>query len=281
MSHRLAAAALIALLATACTTDIRPARLVDDGISPEAAAEGRAWIDRMVTAHGGLSAWKAHRDVEVVFTDTWPGWLARTAAMPWPQDGQTIVMGMLLGTDDARLTFRGGPDDGLTWGVQQWQTWRQPKGGAAVFEEDGDIRFWVPTMAYFFALPFRIGEASTVAYAGDTTLDGRSHAIVYATWGSAEPQDDIDQYVLYIDRESHRLSWAHYTVRDLMLADQGAVRLGDLRTVEGIVVPFEMTMVGSVGGDDVTHVMRLQSVDFGPGHPDSHYRPDPDRRGSK
>lgn len=278
---RLAPLALIASLTLACTTDLRPERLQHDGVSPEAAAEGRAWLDRMVEAHGGLAAWKAHRDVELVFTDTWPAWLPRTAAMPWGQDGQTIVMGMLLGTDDARLSFRGGPDDGVTWGVQQWQTWKQEKGGAPVFEEDGDVRFWVPTMAYFFALPFRIGEASVVAYAGDTVIDGRPHAIVYATWGSAEPQDEIDQYVLYIDRETHRLSWANYTVRDLMLADQGAVRLGDLREVEGIVVPFEMTMVETFGSDSVVHVMKLQSVDFGVGHPDAFYRPDPGRQGSK
>lgn len=274
---------LLACLAGAigCTTDLRPEVIEEGGITEASAAEARAWVDRMIAAHGGLDAWMAHRDATVVLTDTWPGWLTRTAAMPWPDDGQKMALSLLLGTDDARLDFVGGEWDGRAWGVQHWQTWQADKGGAPVFEPDDDVKFWVPTVAYFFALPFRIGEASVLGYGGERVIDGRPHAVVYATWGSAEPQDDIDQYVLYIDQETHRLTWSHFTVRDLVLADAGAVHYTDMREVEGIVVPFEMRIVGDVGGDDTLHVMAIESVDFGAGHPDDFYRPDPSRRGSK
>lgn len=275
------ALALLAAPLVACTTDIRPEVIAEDGITPESAAEGRAWLDKMVTAHGGVDAFKAHRDAEVVFTDTWPAWLTRTAAMPWPQNGQRIRMSLSTTTDDARLTFVGGELDGHTWGLQNWVTYTIEPGKSPAFEDDDDLRFWVPTMAYFFAMPWRIVEAGVVGYAGQQTIDGRPHAVVYATWGSAEPQDDIDQYVLYIDAETHRLTHAAYTVRELVLASQSAVRFSDFREVQGLVVPHTLTMVEEFGSDAVLHLMKLESVQFATGKPPTHLVPDPAREAAK
>lgn len=279
--HRAAAFALLALALGACTTDIRPEVLQDEGITPEAAAEGRAWLDKMVAAHGGADAFRAHRDAEVVFTDTWPAWLTRTAAMPWDENGQTIRMAASTTGDDARLTFVGGDDDGHAWGLQSWMTYTVEPDGAVEFDEDDDLRFWVPTMAYFFAMPWRIGEADVVAYAGTQDIDGRPHAVVYATWGQAEPQDDIDQYVLYIDAETHLLSHAAYTVRELVLASHSAVRYTDVREVGGLKVPHTLIMVEEFGSDAVLHRMEIESVRFTGGALADTLKPDPSRAGSK
>lgn len=279
-SLALAALLLPALLA-ACTTDIRPEAIEDDGISAEAAAEGRAWLDKMVAAHGGYDAFRAQRDAEVVFTDTWPGWLTRTAAMPWSENGQRVRMAVSTTSDDARLTFVGGDDDGHAWGLQSWMTYTVEPDGQPVFDEDDDLRFWVPTMAYFFAMPWRIVEAQIVAYAGDEIIDGRPHAIVYATWGSAEPQDDIDQYVLYIDKETHHLSQAAYTVRELVLASQSAVKFTDLREVQGLLVPHTLIMIEKYGSDAVLHRMEIESVRFAGGELEGTLRPDPSKVGEK
>ncbi len=272
---------VVAVALAACTTDIRPEVIEENGISPAAAAEGRAWLDKMVAAHGGAEAFRAHRDAEVIYTDTWPGWLTRTAAMPWPEDGQRIRMAVSTTGDDARLTFVGGPQDRHAWGLQNWMTYTVAPEGQPEFDEDDDLRFWVPTMAYFFAMPWRIAEAQIVAYAGEQDIDGRPHAVVYATWGSAEPQDDIDQYVLYIDTETHRLGAAAYTVRELVLASQSAVHFSDVRPVGGLQVPHTLTMVEEFGSDAVLHVMAIESVRFTGGALQSTLVPDPSKVGRK
>lgn len=273
--------ALTALLA-ACTADLRPPTLTAG--PPDAAAEaaGRAWVDKMQAAHGGADAWRAHRDLSVELRDAWPSWLVRTFAMPWPEDGQKMRVDQILGTDDVRIEFMDGPWRGRTWGVQSWLTWSATPGGEPVFEPDDAIKFWAPTVAYFLALPLRIGEATVVAYGGEATVRGRPHAVVFASWGTALPQDAIDQYVLYIDAETHWLTACAYTVRDMAGSITGAVFLDDARVVQGIPFAHRLTMVG--GPDDegsVTHRFDIDSVRFGTGRPESWFRPAPGRVGRK
>jgi len=280
MSRPLSLALAVALVCTACATDIRP-ESIEDGISEQAAAEGRAWLDKMAAAHGGVDRFRALGDAEVVLTDTWPGWLTRNAAMPWTVNGERMRVDMRTTTYDARLTFIGGERDGITWGIQNWATYTVPKGGKAVFEEDEDIWFWVPTVAYFVVMPWRIGEATTVAYTGDRTIGGREHAVVFATWGNPEPTDGVDHYIVYIDKETHRLNYAAYTIRDMALASWGAVHYEDFREVQGLQVPFKMTMAGDVEGEDPLHIMQIEKARFETGKPATHYVPDPSIKGSK
>lgn len=272
---------LLALLLAAgcgsgCTADLRPQTL-RSGVAADQATQGRAWLDKMLAAHGGAARFKAARDARFTFTDTWPTWLNRTAAMPWPDSGQRLRAEFLLGQDDGRLTFLGGEDDGLVWGLQDWATWTQRPGQALDWDDDDDVRFWVATMAYFLELPFRIGEANVVAYAGETVVAGTAYATVFASWGTAEPQDEVDQYVLYIDPQTHRLAYAAYTVRDLFGFITGAVHYEGWQTVDGLVFPQRMTMADEPGGDDVTHQVQIEAAQVGLGQPDTFYRPDPAR----
>ncbi len=265
---------------TACNSDIRPDS-VRAGIDDEARAQGRAWLAKCAAAHGGLERWRALRDARVVLTDSWPSLVMRVGAMPWPATGQRLEAAFLLGTGSGRLTHLGGASDGLVWGVQNWVAWHQAKGGKPVYEPDADVKFWVPTVAYFLELPFRLPEAEIVAYAGDAVLDGRPHARVFATWGGAEPQDAVDQYVVYIDRETHLVGSVFYTVRDFFAGLTGAMRYRDYREVDGLKIAFEMTATAKPDSSIVMHVMRVEEAHFGVGKPADFYIPDPKRIAQK
>ncbi|MCA9537779.1 MAG: hypothetical protein KC620_02755 [Myxococcales bacterium] len=275
--------ALFVLLAciAACTPDLRPTRLQEKGVTDDSQAKAREWLDKMVAAHGGRDAWAAKGDFEIELTDEWPSFLPRTAAMPWPESGQRMRIAKKIGKEDIRLTFIGGDHDGEVWGIQNWATWTQKPGGQPVFDEDDDIKFWLPTVAYFFEMPIRIAEAGIISYEGEETINGRKYAVVFCTWGTAEPQDAIDQYLVYIDTETHRLGWSYFTVRDLTLASSGTMRFADVRDEHGIPVVHEMTLTDGLGDDGIVHQMVVKSVKWGAGHPDDYYVPDPSRSGNK
>ncbi|MCB9523255.1 MAG: hypothetical protein H6702_07710 [Myxococcales bacterium] len=271
----LAAAAL-----AGCTADLRPPTL-RSGVAADQAAQGRALLAKMLAAHGGAARFRAARDARFTLTDTWPQWLNRTAAMPWPASGQRLRAEFLLGQDDGRLTFLGGDEDGWVWGVQDWATWTQRPGQARDWDDDDDVRFWVPTLAYFLELPFRIGEATVVAHGGEVEVAGQTYTTVFASWGTAEPQADVDQYVLYLDPQTHRLAYAAYTVRDMYGFLKGAVRYQDWQPVGGLLFPQRMTMTDVPGGDDVTHEVRIEAADVELKQPDAFYRPEPARAQAK
>ena len=121
-------------------------------------------------AHGGYPAWSGRSTVTVEFRDHWPGAVMRTLAMPWSASGQLMRSTMLRGADASRLEFLEGERAETAWGIQQWMTYRAGKGTEAVFEEDDTIRFWLPTLQYFFEAPFRLREADVVADAGPRTV---------------------------------------------------------------------------------------------------------------
>lgn len=273
--------ALVVVFAiTGCTADLRPSAL-DDGLPADRQAAGRAWLDKALVAHGGLARFRALRDASVVLTDTWPGWLMRSTVMPWPESGQRLRVDFLLGQDDGHLTHLGGEADGLRWGVQDWATWAQQGDGPRDWDADDEIEFWVPTVSYFLELPFRIGEADVVAYTGDRVIGGRSYAVVFCSWGTAEPQANVDQYLVFVDRQTHRIGYAAYTVRDMYRFVKGAVHYQAWARHQGILWPTRMVMADEPGGDDVLHEMVVESVELDTGKPERWFKPEPGRRGTK
>lgn len=279
MTRRLAMLLTASLALTACgNKDLRPDDLT---ISSSAETKGRQLLAMMEGAHGSKAALMAHRTYSVELRDEWTPGIARAVAMPWEFSGQKIRLDTEATTDDSRITFLEGDMEGTVWGVQHWATYTQQPGEEPVFAQDDDVWFWGPTVQYFFEAPFRLSEGGVVSYAGQRELGGKNHDLVYITWGSAEPQDDIDQYVAWLDAETHRLAYLEYTVRDLGGFLSYIIHYEGYRDIQGVMVPTTMTTHSAPGRDAVGHKMTVDSVTFGVDLPDDVLRPRPELRLSK
>lgn len=248
--------------------DLRPEELVES-VSPQAEREGRAWIERAVALHGGLAHFRALQHAELELVDRWPGWFMRMLASPWDDEPQRMRLTVRLGADDSRIDFLSGPAAGTAWGLQQWVTYRANKTGTVEFDPvdapDRTLKFWLPTVAYFPFAVFRLAEADAVAYAGEVEIGGQSLVRVMASWGTIAPQDQADQYILYLDRKTARLEWLQYTVREQMKSIAGTMRYSDWRTVEGLEVPFLMQVVDALGDTETSlHEFVIEKARFGP-----------------
>ncbi len=259
----LLALAGLALFQLRQLSDVRPPELVEDGVTPEREQRGRDLLARLEDAHGGYPSWAGRPAARVELRDHWPGAVMRALAMPWSESGLLMRSTMLRGSDASRLEFLEGELDGTAWGIQNWVTYTDPPGDdPPVFEDDDTIRFWLPTLQYFFEAPFRLREAEVVADAGPTTVAGVTYQRVFLSWGSAEPRPRVDQYLAWISPESGRLEYLEYTVRDMMPAVAGCMHYRDYRQVEDLWVAMTMAVVEGPGGPDALHRFELEQVGF-------------------
>jgi len=217
----------------------------------QAERRGRERLELLAEKHG-LSAWKRHVTMETVALDEWP-----RGGPWWPQDDQRFRSQALLGTFTSRVELLDGAAEGEVWGIQAWSPYKKKSVDAeAEFlrEPEGTITFYLPTLQYFNELPFRLLNATVVLDAGSAQNRGRSYDLVFATWESPEPRPDIDQYLLWIDRETGLLAKVRYTVREgvaLMPPLQqklalplvaGTMHFEDYREIDGVQVPFSQTV---------------------------------------
>lgn len=275
--------ALLLLLTGACATaDLRP----EGGTFPASAeAEGRAWLVKAAEAQGG-AALGAHRAISMWMRDEWPGWLARAVAFPWPENGQLLRVDARVGTDDGRITFVGGPEADSGWGIQQWVTYRFDAAGKLDFDPvddpDDDIKFWIPTTMYFPFMVWRLQEADVVRAMGPQTIGERTYQRVFVSWGRAEPQDEIDQYVVYIDEQTHLLRWARYTVRDVAGFAVGLMRYEDYREVGDLKLPYTLRVVPEFEAKETgLHRFEVDKVELDPPLAEDWLLPRPDLRANK
>lgn len=253
---------VLAVLEIRRLADLRPPALIGEGVTPERASRGRMLLQRLEDAHGGFAAWRRHAYAQVELRDRWPGRVMPALAMPWRESGLLTRGTLQLGTANSRLDFLEGPDAGGAWGIQQWMTYRITGGGEPIFEDDDTIRFWLPTLQYFFEAPFRLREGDVVADAGPETLEGITYERVFVSWHSAAPRASTDQYLAWIHPETGRLAFLEYTVRDMLPSLVGCMQYRDYSRIEGLWVAMTMAVVEGPGGPDALHRFELEQVRF-------------------
>lgn len=221
-------------------------------------AKGRALLDKAAISHG-LSKWKEWETVSIKWSDEF-AWLPATFASPFPDSSYESDFFFAPGKWDSRLDFTTGKNKGVSWGIQAGKTYKENAvAPEPMFEDDGEIEFWLPTYQYFVELPSRIFEADVILYAGEQKKDGKTYDGVYATWNSAEVQRNIDQYNLWIDRETGLIAWVDFTIRDYTNFSTGSVQYLQYKNFDGLKLATYMP-VKSPPLPGYLHEMRI--IDF-------------------
>ena len=248
-------------LAASCSlADIRT-DVIKAGITPGMTAKGKA-IMQQIQKTNRADLWRAQKTMTVTYADHWPGFFTRLVAMPWPKNKQGVRLEMVLATDDARLEFLEDPRQGEIWGIQHWAQYKIRKGESAKFKKDSDIWFWLPTYSYFTQLAYRISEADLIAYAGEDTLNGQKYDKLFATWGSAEPSSKVDQYIVWVNKQTGYIDLVEYTIRDMQKFMEGKLFYTDYRMINGIPVAHRQSAGDIFDGSDVIHQAQFENVEF-------------------
>lgn len=221
-------------------------------------AKAKQLVQEMAAAHG-VKVWDSISSYQIRFEDEFLTFVGKSGN-PFKQDKTEMQLSYIPGSFDGQLQFLSGKRSGQTWGIQSWQTYTLDESGQAVFKDDKDIKFWIPTYQYFVEFPKRILEADVFVYAGEQEIEGIACVGVLASWKSAEPQKNIDQYQIWVDKESKRIVKMEYTIRELYGFLTGAAYFKDYQEYAGILLPSRLPVESNLQKEGFIHEMRI--LDF-------------------
>lgn len=251
--------ACVALTASACLADMRSGVLLQRN-APAEEARGRALLAAAQDALCGGGAcrerWLAQAAVAAELTDEWFG-VAR-AVNPWPENPIRARFVFVPGQDDSYASVLGADNSpGTQYGIHDWNVWRRNPGEAAIYEDNADMRFMLPTLQYFLELPFRISDAAIVDYGGQTRIGDVQYDVVYATWDTYPPNPRVDQYMIYINQASRRAELVGFSVRDMAGFAQGAVQYGDYRQTGPFLLSHDLRLIAAVDDPSLVHHIKV------------------------
>lgn len=241
--------------------DIRPA-LLKKGIRDQNYLRGKELLDQMQEAYGGKDLWSSYEKGSYSQIADW--YENRLGLAGWEILPQHFEMTSTLGSDDAEFTLLNGPYSGQIWGIENWNTYRF-KDGQKDFTLNENYQQKLIYKNYWFQFPFRISEAPIVAFGGTRMVRDKEYDLLYITWGSVAANGKYDQYVLYLDKETHLIEWLTFTLREKLKSIKITARFDDFKTIGGIVAPFsQFITVGAPGTDGLKmHENRYQWIQFG------------------
>ncbi len=192
-----------------------------------------------VAKNSGYENWQQFTTAEMISVDEWAagvqGW--------WPESKQRFKTQALLGTFTSRVTLLEGAGNDEIWGIQAWHGYKKTPSGDMRFVTEKAISFYLPTLHYFNELVFRLLAAEYLAYAGEKTHNGKEYDLLFATWGSFEPNLEHDQYLLWVSKKTRLVDMCLYTVRESRNWVTGTIHFQDYRDVQGVKFPYRHTVV--------------------------------------
>ncbi|MEL6863860.1 MAG: hypothetical protein AAFP19_05550 [Bacteroidota bacterium] len=246
------------LLGYSCkTADLRTEELRQD-CSDQKALQ---LLEEMATAHQ-LDRWENIQTYQIHLTDEFYGLFGKMGN-PYPKNRADIELTYIPGTFTGQGVFKSGKWKDKLWGIQSWRTYEKGEDDKIQFHKKNkkDIEFWLPTYQYFIELPMRIREADVFCYAGERKYKDQVYDVVFASWKTASPQKDLDQYLLWINRETKLLDAVEYTIRDVNKWIKGVLFYEDYREIEGLLIAHQMPVRSfSMDAKKVLHEIKVLEV---------------------
>jgi len=285
MRHSKFAIIIVVVVLQACTANLLPKTVKKNDNPTELEKKGIALLDAVLKAQG-FDHLNDKKVYEFVAEDHWKGPMSGMGKL-WPEKRTRMRFKYIPNTFDASVEFLDGKKQGQLAGLQSWQYYeRGNNADSAVFGVQRNKRyvFGMAAFQYFTELAQRLSNAPIVRYAGAEYFNGVNYELVYATWGSVEPNKEYDQYVLYINKSTNLIEYTSYTLRDNYLKMPGSghfygtVHFADIRDVAGFKVPFQQfVFLGKPKKKDkkYVHKLTLESFKFD-GFEAAELRPNPD-----
>ncbi|MHC5024564.1 MAG: DUF6503 family protein [Planctomycetota bacterium] len=204
-------------------------------VAPAAPAAGQdATFQSLLEAHGGLDAWQQARTLRFGLRDFPLGAKA-------PLNDEHIVdlqaRRIVVTGDDYALASNGD------------EAWITPDPDAAGLP----ARFYAEGSFYFIGMPFVFADPGVVVTAAGTrTLDGREYDALSVRYENGVGNSDEDDYILYVDRDTHRLHLINFRPTDTRIRGEASIDelprkvlvFDEWQASRGVLLPKKATFYG-------------------------------------
>lgn len=131
-----------------------------------------------------------------------------------------------------RLTLHNGDQAGEVWGLEEGQHYIEKNGRR---EPNDDVASWSypVSLAFLMSLPFELKGGTAVQHIGAREIRGRTLEGVLVSWGTLEPQEDVDQWVAWFDPTTKHIRFTEFTFRAFLKSSVGVYAFDDHQRHEG------------------------------------------------
>ena len=222
--------------------------------------KGKRLITEMGIAHQ-INNWKKIETYSVNFNDEFYGIVGKNSH-PFSENKINFKLDYIAKSFDGKLTLKSGKKKGEIWGIQSWKTYFKKKDKNPKYKKNKDTKFWLPTYQYFIEFPNRIQEANKFVYAGDSLINNIHCEGILVSWNKTSPQKKIDQYLIWVNKDSKRIVKLEYTIREYYKFLTGAVYFNDYKDYNGIIIPVSLPVESNLTPKKLLHKMTI--TDFVP-----------------
>ena len=239
-------------------------------------------IEKTVDTYGGLQNWKKVKNASATITDNWPTLHWRLFANPWKNQTTQLNFDWQPNSNNARIEILTGKNKGKKYGMQNWETY-YIEDSTLVFKKNKELKFHLPTIEYFFEFPFRIQESNKLHYGGNKEINGKWYEAILMSWDTFEPQKKVDQYLIYVNPETHLIDYLEFTVRDQAKFTYATVHFEDFKKIGIFIFPHKITAYfqNKVPGKTIGHQMKIDTFLLDNPHPNNYFIPNSSVTGTK
>lgn len=178
-------------------------------------------ISKVFDAHGGLDTWKDMQTLKFTMSK---------------ESGDEMTLTDLYN----RTSLIEMPKH--TIGFDGQEVWLNKKDTASY---KGNPKFYYNLMFYFYAMPFILADDGIV-YEDIKSLDfeEKSYPGIKISYESGVGESPEDEYILYYDSETHKMTWLGYTVT-FFSKEKGKefhfIKYSEWQTINGVQLPKTLT----------------------------------------
>jgi hypothetical protein len=250
----------LCLLAGCALADLRPETLRDIEIPAAPKVHGREILAQVAQQQGIAQHWGKYKIWKIVAMDIWKDQWMRLLT-PIKQSEQRLDFVIDLPSRSVLMTFLEGKfkDNSLGWdrdgtfGVINNEMTRK---------EYRDVDIYVVPVRDYFLWPQTLLFYPVQVFAGETTLKAIPYDKIFVTRGSVVPNDKDDQYIVWVNRQTHKIDYVEYTLRNLFGFYRGVVAYRDYRPVQGMDLSFEIQLLNKIDSEKYSHKLLIDMMSF-------------------
>ena len=249
------------ILAIGCSTaDLSTNKLKNPDTQPDLREKAIRIFEKSLNARGGYSTHRSFDSVRLKGNDLWHSSLVRFFTPVTEQEQKFEVLFSTAG-DKINYLFLNGQRKGQYIGVENGKTYRAIN-QEREFADSSKIRLYLEPLRDYFQWPYKLYESPVLLYAGEKNIENEAYYLLFASSGGVAASPEHDQYLIYINQQSYYVDYIDFTLRSLFESYKGTLHYLDLRTVQGLMVPFFIGASDEVENKDFVHEFRLSETQF-------------------
>jgi len=249
------------ILAIGCSTaDLSTDKVKNPDTQPDLREKAIRIFEKSLNERGGYSTYRSFDSVRLKGTDLWHSTLVRFFTPVTEQEQKFEVLFSTAG-DEINYLFLNGQRKGQYIGVENGKTYRAIN-QEREFADSSKIRLYLEPLRDYFQWPYKLYESPVLFYAGEKNIENEAYYVLFASSGGVSASPEHNQYLIYINQQTYYVDYIDFTLRSLFESYKGTLHYRDLRSVQGLMVPFFIGVSDDVENKDFVHEFHISEIQF-------------------